>query len=122
VEWLNDRLYPIVDSFISLGHDLADVLHTIVLHEATQIAAILNQNRIKTVLVTGGGTYNSFLIESINAQTNTEIIIPTDEIVEFKEALIFAFLGLLNVRDEVNTFKSVTGATHDSTGGFITYP
>jgi anhydro-N-acetylmuramic acid kinase len=122
VEWLNGHFYPIVDSFSNDHHDLADILHTIVVHEAAQIAAVLNQNRIKTVLVTGGGTYNTFLIDSIITRTNSKIIIPTAEIIDFKEALIFAFLGLLNVRGEVNTFKSVTGATHDSTGGFITYP
>lgn len=122
VEWLNEKFYPIVYSFLSDQHELPDILHTIVQHEANQIAAVLNQNKIKTVLVTGGGTYNSFLIDSIHARTNAEIIIPTAEIIDFKEALIFAFLGLLNVLGEVNTFKSVTGAACDSTGGFITYP
>lgn len=122
VEWLNDQFYPILAPFLEVKSELPNVLHTIVLHEVNKIAEVLNQNKIESVLVTGGGAFNTFLIDALKARTTAKIIIPTDEIVDFKEALIFAFLGLLNVIGEVNTFKSVTGATHDSIGGFISYP
>ncbi|MGZ4158449.1 MAG: anhydro-N-acetylmuramic acid kinase, partial [Bacteroidia bacterium] len=63
--------------------------------------------------------YNSFLIECIKQHTPHEIIIPDKKTIEFKEALIFAFLGVLRMRGEVNCLKSVTGATEDNCGGAI---
>jgi anhydro-N-acetylmuramic acid kinase len=71
------------------------------------------------VLLTGGGTFNSYLVKRISAKTNNEIIIPSNQIIDFKEALIFAFLGVLRLRNEVNVLQSVTGAKQDNIGGCI---
>ena len=73
----------------------------------------------KSVLITGGGVYNDFLIKSIKEKTINEIVIPNQSIVEFKEALIFGFLGVLKLRDEVNCLSSVTGAIKDHSSGKI---
>ena len=70
-------------------------------------------------MVTGGGAYNTFLIELISKQVQVEIILPSNEIINFKEALIFAFLGVLKFRCEINCFASVTGASRDSSSGVI---
>jgi len=70
-------------------------------------------------LLTGGGTFNSFLADRIKANTNNKIIIPTNKIIDFKEALIFAFLGVLRLRNETNCLKSVTGAVSNNIGGCI---
>ena len=73
----------------------------------------------KMLLATGGGTFNQYLMERLAQYLRCKIIIPDRKTVNFKEALIFALLGALRWRGEVNSLKSVTGASHDATGGAI---
>lgn len=97
-----------------------DRLCTVVESAAWEITGALCSSKKKpTVLCTGGGAFNTFLIYRLIEQCGDEatVIIPDEEILKFKEALVFAFLGVLRVRNEVNCLKSVTGATHDSSGG-----
>ena len=114
-EWVDENIFPLLDSF---SIPLKDKLRTFTEHIALQIGDIVNKNAGKT-LVTGGGAYNSFLIERIKANTSSEIVIPNDELIEFKEAMIFAFLGVLRIRDEINCLSSVTGASRDSCAGVV---
>jgi anhydro-N-acetylmuramic acid kinase len=74
-----------------------------------------------SMLCTGGGVYNSFLMSRIlnYGGDNLEIIIPEDDVVKFKEALIFAFLGVLRFNRKINCFKDVTGASRDSSSGVM---
>ena len=77
-------------------------------------------NKKGKLLVTGGGAYNDFLIERTrHFLPEIEIIIPSPEILEFKEALIFALLGVLKLRGEINVLSSVTGAKKDHSSGNI---
>lgn len=71
------------------------------------------------MLITGGGAYNKFLIERISALCPCGIVIPDRQIIEYKEALIFAFLGALYVADEPGCLASVTGAREDNIGGMM---
>ena len=96
-----------------------DKLATVSEHAAFQIARVLNNFKIKNVLITGGGAYNTDLLNRISAYSNCNLYVPKDEIIQFKEALLFAFLGVLRVRNEINTLKMVTGAQRDSSGGAI---
>jgi len=114
-EWLTNEFMPIIEKF--KDDNPLDLLRTITEHIAIQLAGIINQNQLPDVLITGGGVYNSFLISRLKELTSSKIIIPPKEIIEFKEALIFAFLGYLNLENTINTFKSVTGAKEDSIGG-----
>lgn len=93
-----------------------DQLNTFGNHLAFQISKHLNNG---TCLVTGGGSFNNFWMEEIRAQSSAEIITPSPMIINFKEALIFAFLGLLRLEEQNNTLQSVTGAKKDSIGGCI---
>ena len=68
---------------------------------------------------TGGGAYNEFLISLIKNKSKNNIIIPDNLIINFKEALIFAFLGVLRLRKEINCLSSVTGADIDNCGGVV---
>ena len=97
-----------------------DKLRTCCEHIAIQIAAVTDS--AGKMLVTGGGVYNSFLIERIGHFCKPAIVIPPNQLVEFKEALIFAFLGVLRWRNEINCLSSVTGASRDSSGGAIYHP
>ncbi|MFZ1686718.1 MAG: anhydro-N-acetylmuramic acid kinase [Flavobacteriales bacterium] len=101
---------------------LADRMRTCVEHVAQQIATHLDQRKAQRVLVTGGGAHNGFLMERIRALTSTEVVVPEHRIIDFKEALIFAFLGLKRYIGETNALGSVTGASRDSIGGAVYLP
>ena len=99
-----------------------DQLHTFSQHLSYQILRVVDQFSIKgKILVTGGGAHNSFIIGILNGE-NKNFIKPSTEIIDFKEALIFAFLGLNRILGVPNTLASVTGASRNSTGGNIFLP
>jgi len=94
-----------------------DKLRTVCEHIAMQVAN--NIEGLQKVLLTGGGAKNSFLTNLIKEKTNSQIVIPDMQLIDFKEAIIFAFLGYLRIHETNNCLKSVTGATKDSCGGAI---
>ena len=98
---------------------LQNVLRTFIEHVALKISEVLQKNASAKILITGGGAYNEFLLERIQSMTSVEIVVPEKEVVEFKEALIFAFLGLLKIEGKINCLKSVTGASSDHSSGKI---
>jgi anhydro-N-acetylmuramic acid kinase len=119
LEWVKSKVLPLIDSF---QLEIKDVLRTFVEHIAFQISRELNNDMSSSVLVTGGGAYNTFLIDRIKSFTNSSVLIPSNNIIEFKEALIFGFLGVLKLRAEINCLQSVTGATHNHSSGNIFSP
>lgn len=96
-----------------------DKIRTFYKHIATQISKIINKKKNSNILFTGGGTHNSFLVNEIKKETRNNITIPSNELINFKEAIIFAFLGFLRINEDINTLKSVTGAKSDNIGGSI---
>jgi anhydro-N-acetylmuramic acid kinase len=101
-----------------------DCLRTLVEHFAIQIAALIRTHASKaapSVLLTGGGAYNRYFVERLDHHLCQQWIQveATKELIEFKEALIFAFLGVLKLRGEANALASVTGAIRDSSGGMV---
>lgn len=117
LEWVKESIFPLIDSF---NISTKDVLRTFTEHIAVQLKAQFNVNA--SVLITGGGAYNSFLIKRLKQISTVNVIIPTSEIVEYKEALIFGLLGALKLRGEVNCLASVTGASKDHSSGKIYLP
>ncbi|MBK9190859.1 MAG: anhydro-N-acetylmuramic acid kinase [Crocinitomicaceae bacterium] len=113
-EWLKEEYLTVIEKYIH--ENPADLITTVTQQVADQIIKVTENYHLKSILITGGGAYNDNLINYLK-KSNIQIIIPSPEIVEFKEALIFAFLGYLNLNNSINTFKSVTGAREDSTGG-----
>lgn len=116
-EWFEKHLLPILKGITK--NNLNDALATLTNHIATQIASTLKTNKLKSVFVTGGGAHNNYLIELIKQKTTCKIIIPNNQIINFKEALIFAFLGYLRLNKKTNTLKTVTGATQNSIAGAV---
>ncbi len=115
IEWVESQLHPLINNDLSVP----DILRTLVEHATFQIGQVLDNYQLNSLLVTGGGVFNSFFMERLAANTSSKIIIPADEVVEYKEALIFAFLGVLRWRNEINVLKSVTGAKKNHCSGVI---
>jgi anhydro-N-acetylmuramic acid kinase len=113
-EWMDKHFFPIVEAS---NLSVRDKLQTAYEHIALQISkAAPGKGKM---LVTGGGAFNTFLIDRIKKHSQAEIVIPEKIIVDYKEALIFAFLGLLRHLGEINCYASVTGAKRDSSSGVI---
>ena len=121
---LLNSLLPLIDS---LNISNKDKLATLTEHIAERILADI-ENHIKEndknsrVLLTGGGAFNAFLIQKLKKSCRADFVIPDAQIINFKEALVFAFLGLLRLLNKTNTLASVTGAKRDSSGGAIYLP
>jgi anhydro-N-acetylmuramic acid kinase len=111
-EWVEEFINPL----LLTNYKSEDILHTFCEHIAIQIGKYLED---ETALFAGGGVFNQYLMTRIQHYSTSEITIPNQEIIEYKEALIFAFLGVLRIRNEVNCLQSVTGAISDNCGGVI---
>jgi len=116
IEWANKWVFPIMSKI----ENLKDILRTYTEHAAFQI--VKNIQGCEKVLFTGGGVFNTFLMDRINALSSSEIIIPDEKLIDYKEALIFAFLGLLKLEDKINCLSSVTGAKQNHSSGKIFTP
>lgn len=119
LEWVKSIVFPLIGGF---KLEIKDVLSTFCEHIAIQISKEINKKEVASVLVTGGGVYNTYLMNRIKFHSHNEIVIPSKKVVEFKEALIFAFLGILKLRNEMNCLKSVTGASKNHSSGVIYQP
>lgn len=121
-----DVVYPLIKSAVL---SIPDALRTLSEHIALQICnalSFLNNQQpipgIKKLLVTGGGAHNKFLINRLVAllkAANVEVVVPDSKLVNYKEALIMAFIGVLRWRQEYNVLSSVTGASRNSIGGAL---
>ena len=116
-EWFETVFLPVVQKY---NYAIEDILRTLTEHIAFQIGKVCRQQG--NLLITGGGAKNIFLVSRIASYTNNcKICIPDTLLIDYKEALIFAFLGLLRVKGQINCLKSVTGAVADTVGGAIYY-
>ena len=116
-EWFMSQFQPILEG---CEYSVQDLLRTSVEHIASQIATVLNTNNIKSLLVTGGGAKNKFLISRLRQLAHgCNITVPDDDIIDYKEAIIFALLGHLRLQTKTNCLSSVTGALRDNIGGDI---
>jgi anhydro-N-acetylmuramic acid kinase len=118
-EWFETDFLPLIYSF---QLSPADVLRTLYEHVSDQLSQAVDQYPKGQILITGGGAHNVFLIELFSEKTKHKTILPSEQIIDFKEAIIFAFLGVLRLRNENNCLKSVTGAMHNHSGGAIYLP
>ena len=127
---LNDfgvrEVYPLL-SHADLS--LADRLSTYCAHMVFQISrSLLELKKLMTdklrlrLLITGGGAHNLYLVDQIRQAVepeNIECIVADDQLTDYKEALIMAFIGVLRWREDINVMGSVTGASQDSINGAV---
>lgn len=119
-----DEIFPLITSF-GLTHN--DSLRTYVQHLVEQLKIAFQNNcpsqeTVSKLLVTGGGAFNTFLMVQLQQALqplNIELVVPDAQIVQYKEALIMALIGVLRWRQEYNVLSSVTGAQRDSIGGAV---
>jgi anhydro-N-acetylmuramic acid kinase len=115
-EFVKEIVLPLIENY---SISIEEKMHTFTEHIALQTSLAL-PNKTGKILITGGGAYNDFLIERMQVHLpNIKIIIPDNKTLEFKEALIFALLGVLKLRNEINVLSSVTGAKVDHSSGVI---
>jgi anhydro-N-acetylmuramic acid kinase len=121
-----DIVYPMI---LDAGCETRDALRTYVEHIVMQTRdAIINliNNKLQTtnrkLLVTGGGAFNTFLVNRLSeelGQLQIQVMVPDEKLIRYKEAMIMAFMGVLRWRQEYNVLSSVTGASRDSIGGAL---
>lgn len=111
-EWVVENIFPLLEKS---NLETKDLLATFTEHIAIQ----LSKNITGRTLLTGGGVYNRFLVEKLKNYVSYTIEIPEKTIIDYKEAMIFAFLGVLRTKKQVNCLASVTGASKDNCGGVI---
>lgn len=117
-----DTLYPMIMGY---GLSLEDSMATTCEHIAMQIFKALLPYQIKNrsqILVTGGGAWNAYLVRRIQYYLDVlgiDVVIPGADTVNYKEALIMAFIAVLRLREEDNVLSSVTGAIRNSCGGAL---
>lgn len=115
-EFVQEIILPLLENY---PISTEDKMRTFTEHIALQIGKIL-QPKTGKLLISGGGVYNDFLIDRIkNHLPKTEIIIPDEKTIQYKEALIFALLGVLKLRNEINVLASVTGAKQNHSSGEV---
>lgn len=118
-EWFIGMLLPLMNQSTLSPEDL---MATVLEHIAFQVARGINDAGVKSVLVTGGGALNQSLIKRIAHYTTASIEIPEAQLIHYKEALVFALLGALKLRGEINCLSSVTGGKRDLSAGTIHNP
>jgi len=130
-QWVSEKL---IREYFSVEESIANLLHTgveqIAEQTANSIQQVMKEERLSNkqfkILVTGGGALNGFLVEKLKEKcdqvVNLEWTIPNEEIIQFKEAILMALMGVLRVEKIPNVMKTVTGASRDSIGGMLSLP
>lgn len=121
-EWINKNFWHLVRDFDD--QPVEDRMKTLVMHIAMQVKSSMESLTEKpmhecSVLVTGGGAFNTTLVDYLRSETESNIIVPDSKLVNYKEALIFALLGAARVSNSINVKASATGAEMDHVAGSL---
>jgi anhydro-N-acetylmuramic acid kinase len=123
-EWFVEKVVPLVDT---TDDRMENLLSTGIHHICEQIAVQVKVNSRQsenTLFVTGGGALNDYLMQSLQDKLGiaTKVVVPDKKLIEFKEALVFALMGVLRMNGETNVLHSVTGAERSSSSGVVFLP
>ena len=114
LEWVQSHFYPLYDSYNCGPKDWLATAATHMVRQIDQATQAFDR-----VLITGGGAYNGYIMELLHATTPGKFVLPEEDLINYKEALIFGLLGVLRFRNEINCLSSVTGAPKDHSSGVI---
>jgi len=117
IENIENNFIPILDNYSCA---VEDKLRTYYEHIGQVIGSCL-KGQMNKALFTGGGVKNSFLMNCIGKYSDSTVVVPSNEIIDFKEAIIFGLLGYLRIKNKINILSSVTGASSDSSSGDVVY-
>lgn len=119
IEWVESEFIPVIEkSKVSIQGKL----RTCCEHFARKIAEAIESLPGESVLVSGGGAFNKFALIQIQSQTSKRLDLPEEQIIQFKESLIFGLLAYLHVFGQNNVMASVTGGLKDHVGGVYFKP
>ena len=123
-EWFTEQVVTLIEVSES---PKADLLHTFIHHNCEQVAVQVEKHVIQPksmLLATGGGALNKFFMDTLQEKIGptVEVIIPNKTLIAYKEALVFAFMGVLRLKGITNVLSSVTGALKDSCSGEVFLP
>jgi anhydro-N-acetylmuramic acid kinase len=123
-EWFKAEILPIFRRFPGSPNDQLRTAAEHISGQITNQVLALKSAGKATVLATGGGALNTFLMELMKGKGGKQILweVPEPELINYKEALIFALLGALRLSDKINVLSSVTGSRRDSCSGIIYLP
>ena len=117
-EWFEESFLPLIDAVPEMP--VCDVMRSVVEHIAMQVSAVVNAERLRSLLVTGGGARNVFLVERMRElMPSCMVVLPPSEVIDYKEAIVFALLGFLRLHGVNNCLGSVTGGRCDCCGGSL---
>lgn len=123
-EWFEEHILPVLSHCTS---PVEDRLKTYVFHVVSRITVALRDLQVRNLpmMVTGGGAHNVYLMEELQkslAGLGVTLEALHHAVIDFKEAVIFSFLGLQTLLGQPNILASVTGAHLDVCGGSIHLP
>ena len=123
-EWFSAEVRPLLDKTATTTENL---LHTLIHHNAEQIALAMRAEQPKKgsrVLITGGGALNDFFVQTLEKKLSgvCTVVVPPKKFIAYKEAMVFAFMGVLRLLGISNILRSVTGASENSCSGVIYNP
>ena len=126
--WIREKIIPLYrEAECSSEDKLATACEHIAIEISNSIQDIINKEGfIRTsykMLLTGGGVFNNYLVQTIHAYCNRsldiDLLMPDASIINFKEAMLMALLGVLRVEKVPNSMKAITGAKMDTINGAI---
>lgn len=118
-EWLEMHFNPMIDN---CGLSAEVIVATITEHAAMVLAGVINALPGQSVLLTGGGAHNGHFVARLRALCTKTVHVPDAVTIDFKEAVVWAFLGLLRWQGRENVLASYTGATKNTVAGAVHLP
>ncbi|NJB85014.1 anhydro-N-acetylmuramic acid kinase [Lewinella marina] len=121
-QWVVEELWPVIRDYPASA---GDRLHTFSVWLAGAIRREISLQQAPgaeplSVLVSGGGAHNGFLMDQLNTQAeNLHFTAEPGPTTDFKEAALVALCALLRQEGLPNSLASATGADRDTINGAL---